>query len=270
MIGAIVYELKALNSDSLPLYHGQQLHGLCFKLINDYSPSLASYVHEQMSIKPFTSAEFTYREKKSATNKRLYINEGTLLKWRVTALTDDVLQAFLYIQPGYRISIGNLQLNVENVFINPELCAYSGLVDPADMLAECFSYAHPDAITMDFRSVTTFKSGKNDFPWPLAEYVFGSLADKWEALGMPGGIAGKFVREEAAAILPQNWQGRSCKINLSPNRNARGFVGKFTYGFANLSDTSKSIMALLAAYAELAGVGRWTSHGLGQVRVSAF
>ena len=269
MIGAIVYELKVLNSDSLPLYHGQQLHGLCFKLIKDYSPALSSFVHEQMSIKPFTSAEFTYQQKKSATNKRLYIEEGTLLKWRVTALTDEVLQAFLSIQPGYRISIGNLQLNVENVFINPELCAYSGLVDPADMLAECFSYAPPNSLTMDFRSVTTFKSGKYDFPWPLPGYVFGSLADKWEALGMPGDIAGKSLREEAAGILPLDWQGRSCKITLSPHRSARGFVGKFTYSFADLSDTSKSVMALLAAYAELAGVGRWTSHGLGQVRVSA-
>ncbi len=270
MIGAIVFELKALNNDSLPLYHGQQLHGLCFKILKDYSPSLASYIHEQMSIKPFTSTEFIYQSKKSASNQRLYIQEGTLLKWRVAALTDEVLQAFLSVHPGYRISIGKLQLSVENVFINPELCAYSGLVDPADMLAECFSYTPPDALTMDFRSVTTFKSGKNDFPWPLPGYVFGSLADKWAALGMPGDIASKTVREEAAAILPLNWQGKSCRINLSPNRSARGFVGKFTYGFANLSDASKSIMALLAAYAELAGVGRWTSHGLGQVRVSAF
>ena len=41
MIGAIVFELKAVNSDSLPLHHGQQLHGLCFKIMEDFNNVMA-------------------------------------------------------------------------------------------------------------------------------------------------------------------------------------------------------------------------------------
>lgn len=267
MIGAIVYELRAITSDSLPLYHGQQLHGLCFKILKDYSPALAAYVHDQMSIKPFTSAELAYQGKKGAADRRLHIGEGTLLRWRVTALCDEVLQAFLSLQPGYRFSLGNLQLEVQRICAAPELCAYSGIVEPTEMLAECFSCSPPVSITVDFQSVTTFRLGKNDFPWPLPEYVFGSLADKWETLKMPGDISRNLAAEAAAAVLPQEWQGKSCIINLAPRRSARGFVGRFTYGLANLSETDRGILALLAAYAEFAGVGRWTSHGLGQVRV---
>ena len=267
MIGAIVYELRALNSDSLPLYHGQQMHGLCFKILKDYSPAMADYVHNQMSIKPFTSTELSFYGKMSAANNRLYIKAGQLLRWRVTALSDEVLQAFLSLQPGYKIYLGNLQLDVERVYADPELCEYSGVVEPTEMLAECFACSLPASITMDFQSATTFKSGKNDFPWPLPEYVFGSLADKWEALRMPGDISRTLATEAASAILPLSWQGQSCWINLSPKRSARGFVGRFTYGLNNLSDTYKGIMAVLAAYAEFAGVGRWTSHGLGQVRI---
>ncbi|SDO92883.1 CRISPR system precrRNA processing endoribonuclease RAMP protein Cas6 [Selenomonas ruminantium] len=267
MIGAIVYELRALNTDSLPLYHGQQMHGLCFKILKDYSPVMADYIHNQMLIKPFTAAELAFYGKISATNNRLYIKEGQLLRWRVTALSDEVLQAFLSLQPGYKIYLGNLQLDVERVYADPELCEYSGVVEPTEMMAECFSCALPSSITMDFQSATTFRSGKNDFPWPLPEYVFGSLADKWAALRMPGDISRTLVAEAASAILPLSWQGKSCWIKLSPQRSARCFVGRFTYGVNNLSDTYKGILAVLAAYAEFAGVGRWTSHGLGQVRI---
>ena len=228
---------------------------------------LAAYVHDQMSIKPFTSAELAFSGKKDAANNRLYVEEGQLLRWRVTALSDEVLQAFLSLQAGCRFSLGSLHLEVERVCADPELCAYSGIVEPTELLAECLSCSPPAAITVDFQSATTFRSGKNDFPWPLPGYVFGSLADKWEAMEMPGDISRELVAEVAAAVLPQEWQGKSCIVNLAPRRSARGFVGKFTYGLANLSDTDKGILALLAAYAEFAGVGRWTAQGLGQVRI---
>ncbi len=267
MIGAIVFELRALNSDSLPLYHGQQLHGLCFKIIEDFSPALATHIHNQMSIKPFTSADFEYPKQILGRNNRLYVQEGTFLRWRVTALHDDVLQAFLSLQPGHRIDLGNLHLQIERILINPERCAYSGLIDPTDMLAEFFSYMPPSALTLDFHSVTTFRSGVQDYPWPLPEFVFGSLADKWTALSMPGDICAKQIRDTATAILPLQWQGKSRRINLSPKRSATGFMGQFTYSLAHLSPADQQLIALLAAYAEFSGVGRWTAHGLGQVRV---
>ena len=192
---------------------------------------------------------------------------GPLLRWRVTALSDEILQDFLSLQPGGRLSLGNLQLEVERVCADPELCDYSGIVEPSEMLAECFSCSLPASVTMEFQSATTFRSGEHDFPWPLPEYVFGSLADKWEALKMPGDISRNLAAEAATAILPLSWQGKSCRIQLTPKRSARGFVGRFTYGMNDLPDTYKGILAVLAAYAEFAGVGRWTTHGLGQVRI---
>ena len=111
------------------------------------------------------------------------------------------------------------------------------------------------------------KIGNNDFPWPLPEYVFGSLADKWNAFDMPGDIQTSKIREGAVSILPLKWNGKSKLIRLSSKRCATGFIGQFTYSFAELDDDEKALMSLLAAYAELSGVGRWTAHGLGQVRI---
>ena len=267
MIGAIIFELRALNSDSLPVSHGQLLHGLCFKILEDYSPVLADEIHNEKSIKPFTSAEFEFPNQPGTKGNRFYIKEGTVLKWRVTALQDSVLQAFLNLRANHVFKIGKLQLVLERVIIDPEICAYSGLIDPEDMLAECFSYTPPSAISMDFCSVTSFRLGNNDFPWPLPEYVFGSLADKWIAFDMPGNIQPSKIREGAVSILPLKWNGKSRLIRLSPKRCATGFIGQFTYSFAELDDDEKALMSLLAAYAELSGVGRWTAHGLGQVRI---
>ena len=267
MIGAIVFELKVLNSDSLPVSHGQLLHGLCFKILEEYSPVLADEIHNKMSIKPFTSAEFEFPNQLGKKGNRLYINEGTVLQWRVTALKDSVLQAFLSLQLNHIFKIGNLQLALDRIIIDPEICAYSGLIDPDAMLAECFSYSPPSAIAMDFKSVTTFRLGNNDFPWPLPEYVFGSLADKWIAFDMPGKIQPSKIREGSVSILPLKWHGRSKLIRLSQKRCATGFIGQFTYSFAELDNDEKALISLLAAYAELSGVGRWTAHGLGQVRI---
>ncbi len=268
MIGAIVYKLRALNEDSLPEFHGQQLHGLCFNILENYSAQLATMVHDQMSVKPFTSSLMEFGQDTVLRQKRRYIKAGAVMHWRVTALTDTVLQAFLSVKKGQLLTMGNLQLQVEDVITSPNIRNDTGIIEPTDMVAECFSLPPVRQITMDFRSVTGFRSGTSDFPWPLPEMVFGSLADKWENMNMPGVIDAKTIRGEAAAIIPGNWHGSSCKVFLAPKRGVTGFIGNFTYQVDNLDEEMRQAMLILAAYAEFAGIGRWTAHGLGQVRMS--
>ena len=269
MIGAIAYALRALNDDSLPQYHGQQLHGMCFRILEEFSAPLAVHVHDKMSVKPFTSSALEFPGHCVSKNNRRYVSADDVLYWRVTALTDDVLRAFLTVEPGKVLSLGKLQLRVEKRIADSERREDVGLTEPEDMAAECFSLPPPSSLTMNFQSVTTFRSGVNDFPWPLPEFVFGSIADKWAAMNMPGSIDDSLVRKEAKAVFPQDWHGESRKVFLSPKRGAIGFTGRFTYRFDALSDAAKRMMLLLATYAEFSGVGRWTAHGLGQVRISA-
>ena len=267
MIGAIVYEMKALNDESIPVNHGQLLHGACFNILKEYSPELATYVHDKMSVKPFTVAELEVPGPRKEKNSRLYISAGSILRWRISALNDAVLKAFLSIQPQSILVIGRLRLEVAKILADPERCRYTGLLEPECMLAECLSLTPVSKLTLDFRSVTTFRLDTNDFPWPLPEYVFGSLADKWIAMDMPGDISADWVRAEARKMLPLEWEGRSRQVYLSSRRGARGFLGRFSYSMKNLSDEAKQVMMLLASYGEFSGVGRWTPHGLGQVRL---
>ena len=268
MIGAIVYELIALNSDSLPEYHGQQLHGLCFKILDGFSVAMAALIHQKMPIKPFTSADLEFSKSNRLRQNRRYIAAGDVVYWRVTALNEEVLQAFLSVRQGQVMSIGNLQLKVERIIVTPETRDDVGLVDPEDIMAECFSLPPIGKVAMEFRSVTSFRSGVNDCPWPSPELVFGSLADKWAAMDMPGEFSANLIREEARSLLICDWHGASRKVFLSPKRGATGFTGRFVYRLNTLPDDIQRIFLLLATYAEFSGVGRWTAHGLGQVRIS--
>ena len=267
MIGAIVYKLIALNNDSLPEFHGQQLHGLCFKLLEGFSEQLSALIHDQMSVKPFTSSLLEFGQGTVLRQKRQYIKAGAVVYWRVTALRDEALEAFLAVKRGQVLAIGNLQLQVEDVITDPALSSYAGIIEPEDMVAECFSLPPVKGITLDFRSVTSFRSGISYFPWPLPELVFGSLADKWEAMNMPGVIAAEAVRRESAAIIPGDWHGTSRKVFLAQKRGVKGFTGNFSYEINNLDEEIRQALLVLAAYAEFAGVGLWTAHGLGQVRM---
>ena len=267
MIGAIVYKLKVLNEDSIPRYHGQLLHGVCFNIFEKFSPSLSNYVHNEMTIKPFTSGDLERAGTNNTRQKRSRLKAGETVFWRVTALIDEILQAFLSVEPGYIISVGNLRFRVEEIIINQERYVRTGVIDPDDMVRECFSVFPKTNVTMNFNSVTTFKKGVIDVPCPFPDLVFGSLADKWQAMDMPLDISANWVRDKAREILPGDWQGMSRKIFLNPRRGANGFIGKFSYRLDNLSDEEKQVMMLLAAYAEFSGVGRWTGHGLGQVSI---
>lgn len=267
MIGAIVYELKAMNSGSLLKYHGQKLHGICFSILREYSAELADRVHNNMSIKPFTSAELDIKGLKKSHGEYVYIQANTIIYWRVTALNDEVLNAFLSIESGKIIVLGDIKLRVERRLSRSDLNGLTEIFEPADLVKRYFSMPIPSFITMEFKSVTTFRSGVQDYPWPLPTMVFGSLADKWKVMKMPKNISPEVVREKAALILPHEWQGRSRKIFLASNRGTRGFVGRFSYRLDNLSDEDRKIMLLLAGYAEYAGVGRWNAHGLGQTRL---
>lgn len=267
MIGAIAYDMKALNNESIPVNHGQLLHGVCFNLLKDYSSELASYVHDKMSVKPFAIAELDFFDQRQEKNNRLYISAQTMVRWRVCALNDAVLKAFMSVQSGSILVIGRLRFEVVKILADPDLCRYTGLVEPECMLAECLSLPPVSKLTLNFRSVTTFRLDTSDFPWPLPEYVFGSLADKWNTMDMPGDISAAWVREEARKMLPLEWEGRSRRVYLSAKRGTRGFVGRFSYNMKALSDEAKRVMMMLASYGEFSGIGRWTPHGLGQVRI---
>ena len=107
-----------------------------------------------------------------------------------------------------------------------------------------------------------------NYPFPLAEFVFGSLADKWNQAGMPAAIDRAAVREAAQGVRLLEWQGESRKVYFSSDRGMLAFQGTFTYELKVLPVEMQQIFLLLAQFAEFSGVGRLTAQGFGAARVN--
>lgn len=265
MIGAVVYRLRALVGDSIPLIHGHLLHGVCFQILKEFSTNLADSVHA-LDFKPFTASMLSFPATSGAGNGRQNISEGEHLRWRVTALQDNILQAFLSVTAGKELHIGGLVLQVEEIVADPAKEARTGVMEDQELLSQCLQMHNTNSVLFHFLSPTSFRMGATDFPLPTPSLVFGSLADKWAA-AHPGTMFPEDIRRAAELVTLENWHGSSRRVFFHRQRGVNAFTGSFRFGLRGVDEDMRQSMLLLAAYADFSGVGRLTTQGLGQVRV---
>ncbi len=268
MIGAIVYHLRALNSCSLSVAHGKSTHGACFHLLQENDPQLSAYIHDRMEVKPFTASMLIPVRPLKDQNGRWNVKKGTVFRWRITALQSEPLEIFLNLPTGTVIQIGPLKLALESMTVDSEKERHSGVLEEDNLIASCLGAPAFHSIEFEFMSVTSFRAGDKDYPFPTPDKIFGSLAAKWTALSMPGEIDSENVRIAAAELIPLQWEGQSRQIYLDKYHGVLGFTGKFSFDVSKLQEDERSTFLLLAAYSEFSGTGRLTGQGLGQTRIS--
>ena len=79
MLGAVVYTLEAEQSGWLPEFSGRVMHGVFFRMLQAASQELASYVHEQMKMKPFTVSSLQGKKYKPVRGK-IYVKQGDVFE----------------------------------------------------------------------------------------------------------------------------------------------------------------------------------------------
>lgn len=280
ILGRLLLRLEAESSASLPFFHGRLLHGALFALISASDPEFAAHIHDEMNIKPFTVSMLTApgsRQVRAVRNahgrgqgkgqerERFVIERGKVYDWRISVLSEAVARVLLSLAPGTRVAIGDAELVLTELVTDG---AGLGLVSAEDMLAAVFSQQRIERLRFLFTSPVAFRVGTHDYPLPTPELVFGSLADKWRALGMPGIIERDHVTEIARAVVPVDWHGGTERVYLSRDRGVLGFSGNFVYDLADLALEERQILLLLAQLAQFTGVGRLTAQGLGEVEIS--
>ena len=57
MLGAASLYLRAEKNGTLPEFTGRVMHGVFFKTLGNISPELAEFVHDELSMKPFSASE---------------------------------------------------------------------------------------------------------------------------------------------------------------------------------------------------------------------
>lgn len=270
MIGAVVYKLRAENSAPLSPINGRLMHAAFFKILNDYSPTLGSFVHNEQNLKPFTVSFLEAAQGFSDDGERRLIRRGEKFFWRVTGLSKEILQTALSVSVGYKIQAGGLSLRVEKIICDGDIRADSGVVPIEDFIFGVKQASPAKEIRFDFVSPVSFRIDDFDAPYPRSELIFASLADKWTQSYMPVTVDKKIIRELAAQIRLTQWSGACQKFYFGRDRGTLAFVGRFLYSVEATDIDLARVFMLLAKFGEFAGVGRLTGQGFGQTRVSWF
>ena len=259
MIGAVSYELQAENSARLPFINGRLMHAAFFKILHEVSPELENFVHEKLNIKPFTVSFLDPLKKIPIVENRWQVRSGDKFFWRVTGLNEEILNAALAVPFGFEIQAGELILSVTD--IDSEILAEEDFISSVKKLSPA------NEITFEFLTPVSFRIDNFDAPYPRADLIFASLADKWTQVQMPAAVDKKFIKELAAQIRLTEWQGRSKKFYLAQDRGTLGFWGNFKFSLKELELDAQKVFMLLAKFGEYAGVGRLCAQGFGQTRV---
>ena len=266
MIGAIVYRLRAGKPARLPVFHGRLLHGAVFHILHEFSPELAAAVHDGRNSKPFTVSLLKREQRKKEQDRHeLMIRAGDIFYWRVTALDEVMLQAFLSLPAGTGLPVGEASFEVEDVIADGRW--ETGMLDEADLIAEALAVPKVQSIAFEFCSPVSFRNYERDYPFPLPELVFGSLADKWLQNELPVDLDRQHIKEMARPLRLLEWEGKSQKVYFAKDRGMLAFTGQFRFETSILPLECQQLFLMLAQFATFAGVGRLTGQGFGRTRV---
>lgn len=266
MIGAVCFSLRTAKGGVIPAAHGHLLHAALFDYFRRRSPELSAQLHDEMNLKPFTAAMLELPPAASRGKNRIVLREGDRAVWRVTALNETILRVLLDAAFGEELRVGDLRLAVERVLADSTERPDVGVADEEELVAQCCSVPRVEEIFFAFLSPVSFRSYDMDYPYPLPEMIFASLADKWNAAGMPGFVDRERIREIAATLPAVAWKGETKRLFFGRGRGVVGFQGEFTYRTGHIDEENQRALLLLAQFANFSGVGRLTGQGLGQTR----
>ncbi len=120
-------------------------------------------------------------------------------------------------------------------------------------------------IRLAFETPAHFRTAGFEYQIPDPFHVFGSLAERWQALGWSG--LDWPVGLKRVGVWPETLLFRAAPS--AGGRPQRGFVGVVRFDLLGLPEDERAVLWRLARFAEYRGVGKHTTYGLGRVRVLA-
>lgn len=267
MLGAASLYLRAEKNGTLPEFTGRVMHGVFFKTLGNISPELAEFVHDELSMKPFSASELIKIKKYKCYMGKFQVQCGDLFKWRIATVNEDIFEVIAHIPLEYKFQVNKIPMVLEKTVIDGTREPGTGVMSDDELLGACLSIEKLTSIKVKYVSPTTFRVNQNDYPLPIPKLFFASLADKWEKAGMPVNIDREYIRELSEKVYLSEWQGKTFKTYLAGDRGVRAFKGEFLYELSELSMEERQIMLLLAQFGCFVGCGRMTGQGLGQMEV---
>lgn len=270
---------QAQLSSEKPFIHwwGKAAHALLMNVVAQADPALANSLHTGTGPRPFTVSTLHGH----FPNKSLNLEADYTL--RLTALTTEVATILHNAATSGALMPGAL-VELDYILFKVERCATQTadhpLADQAnyqDMAGQAFfnPILPPHELTFEFSSPVFFstpnrngtKSGEarsSELPYPAAEYVIGSLLERWNAFA-PMAFPVDVRRYAAESLVVRRFSLRSRTISVAGGVHT-GAMGHITFKSLHYDRYWMSILHVLARYAFYAGVGAKTTMGLGQCR----
>lgn len=265
MIGVVVYRLRAENSARLSIFHGRLVHAAIFSLLRDWSEELSHFIHDELNSKPFTVSILSETNKLDRRSKDFFVQANKEYYLRLTALNSMVLEALINQHNHKKIMVGEAFFSLEEVIADGRL--QTGIASEDELIMGAEAMPAVSSINFSFKSPVSFRNYDRDYPFPLPEFIFGSLADKWLQASMPELFDRAAVKSVAQSLQLGRWRGSSRKVYFAHDRGMMAFTGDFSYSLDRLEPQWQKIFVALAQFAPFSGVGRLTAQGFGQTQI---
>ena len=270
MLLSAVIALQARKEALLPPYLGKAAHALFLRLVATADPNIGAKLHDDSEAKPFTVSGLIGMPRRSAT---MHINAGQACLLRFTSYEDDLSSLLAEkVLPSLpqEFELDNALFSVKDVFIESDAHPLSRRTSYQELAQGHLLEARsaPRRVKLFFTSPTTFRSGGKNVPLPLPGLVFGSLADRWNAVS-PITISREVRRYAEECMAISQCQLRTHTVEIAGGKQV-GFMGSCSYVALRHDAYWRRVMNLLAEFAFYSGVGYKTTMGFGQTFTHRF
>ncbi len=267
MLLSLVVKLSAVSDISIPSNQGVAAHALFLGLVQEADPALSAALHNPEQSKPFTVSSLVGAPPPRQGRVVLRAGQGCWLRFTSlnSRLSEILMERAVGSFPG-TVSLSNADFKVLGVTSSPEEHPWAG-TDTLDGLMQRRMFGSepvPGNVGLAFLSPTAFRTGGHNVPLPLAELVFGSLVERWNAF-CPTVISPDMKRYAQEYMAISRAEVKTQAVQFEGSWQV-GFTGSCEYVFLNKDNFWMRAANLLAGFAFYSGVGYRTTMGMGMAR----
>lgn len=268
---AIVIEAASSEPVSRTALHGARLQGAFLDLVRRADSELAKSLHDGDVLRGYSLAWMPERRGQPGPTV-------SSVGLRAACLDDRIYPALSRLVTGESgnaaIFLGTSEFRIVSMrTVGGPDGSWSGYRDWPVLLERAWNAAPSKTVGLEFASPVYFRQGHRDDPMPNPEYVFGSLARRWNAaagteIAVPEGFVA-LVREH---VVVSHLQGRTVDADVGDGRRQTGFTGRVAYRVLKdvpVEGSPHSLgfwCRLMAEAAFFSGLGAKTSRGFGLAR----
>lgn len=267
MLISICLTLESDQAATLPTHLGRANYALVLERLRQIDPALAQSIHEGDGPKPVTCSDLLGAR---SNRQGSHIEAGQPYAVRVTGLTGPASQALaagLLSETPQEWRVNDHPFRVTGATADPTEHSWAGQSSYESLAAhQMLQGRRPSPqVTLSFASPTAFKSGNVQMPLPLADLVFGSLVERWNAFS-PVLLSPEMRRFGAEMIAISRYKLQSRPVGHKNQSLRIGGEGDVTYRALTSDRYWLGSLQMLADFALYSGVGVQTTTGMGQVR----